>query len=354
MKSSGKKTDAKKRSKPNKPEQKRLNRQWRTGRIFHLLFRALTLVLVLALCLSVLLYRIFLGPSPAASKLLTMTLLETSALKFVPSIFLGQARVDELVSGGQVTQPPDEMDLSLISVPAQQETGSKEDEKDLELIRLRGKTYKGYLLIVKDPARVFVGTPNEAAGYSARLDKIISRYGAVAGVNANGFEDEGGMGNGSKPLGLVISQGKLVHGSESGRAVGGFDKNNVLRVGDFSTEKAKELGLRDAVAFGPVLIVNGKTAFSGKNNSGLNPRTAIGQRADGAVLLLVLDGRQADSLGATYQDEIDILLKYGAVNALNLDGGTSSAMYLNGERVNGTVAITGTRRLPCAVLVAPK
>ena len=128
----------------------------------------------------------------------------------------------------------------------------------------------------------------------------------------------------------------------------------MLRVGDFTTEQAKELMLRDAVSFGPVLVMNGEPANITSTSSGLNPRTAIGQRADGAVLLLVLDGRQTDSLGATYQDEIDIMVKYGAVNALNLDGGTSSAMYLNGERVNGTAAITGTRSLPCAVLVAPK
>lgn len=333
--------------------QKRLRREWRKGTCLHLLSRLLTLILAAALVLTVLLYRIFLGPSPTASRLMTLTLTETSALKFVPVIFLGQARVDEIVAESRVAPPSEEMDLSLISVPAP-DAPEAEDGQDLELIRLRGKTYKGYLLIVKDPSRVYVGTPADKPGKSDRLENIVARYGAVAGVNANGFEDEGGRGNGSIPLGLVISQDRLFHGATARYAAAGFDQNNVLRVGDFTTEQAKELMLRDAVSFGPVLVMNGEPANITSTSSGLNPRTAIGQRADGAVLLLVLDGRQTDSLGATYQDEIDIMVKYGAVNALNLDGGTSSAMYLNGERVNGTAAITGTRSLPCAVLVAPK
>ena len=333
--------------------QKQLRREWRKGTCLHLLSRLFTIILAAALALTVLMYRIFLGPSPAASRLMTLTLTETSALKFVPVIFLGQERVDGIVAESRVAPPSEEMDLSRISVPAPDapETG---DRQDIELIRLRGKTYKGYLLIVKDPSRVYVGTPADTPGKSDRLENIVARYGAVAGVNANGFEDEGGRGNGSVPLGLVISRDRLFHNAAARYAAAGFDPNNVLRVGDFTTDEARELMLRDAVSFGPVLVMNGEAANITSASSGLNPRTAIGQRADGAVLLLVLDGRQTDSLGATNRDEIDILLKYGAVNALNLVGGTSSAMYLNGERVNGTAAITGTRSLPCAVLVAPK
>ena len=333
--------------------QKLLRREWRKGKCLHLLSRLLMLILAAALALTVLLYRIFLGPSPTASRLLALTLTETSALKFVPVLFLGQARVDELVARSRVAPPSEEMDISLISVPAPDAAETDEGE-DIELIRLRGKTYKGYLLIVRDPSRVYVGTPADNPGKSDRLENIVARYGAVAGVNANGFEDEGGRGNGSVPLGLVVSRGRLMHNASAKYASAGFDANDVLRVGDFTAEQAKALDLRDAVSYGPVLILNGEAVNVTSASSGLNPRTAIGQRADGAVLLLVLDGRQTDSLGATYKDEIDIMLKYGAVNALNLDGGTSSAMYLNGERVNGTAAITGTRSLPCAVLVAPK
>ena len=113
----------------------------------------------------------------------------------------------------------------------------------------------------------------------------------------------------------------------------------------------KKKGIRDAITFGPALIVNGEPASVKGASSGLNPRTAIGQRADGAVLMLVIDGRQASSLGATYADEISVLLEYGAINAANLDGGSSSLMYYKGEYLNKGVLLTGSRELPTGFIV---
>ena len=96
---------------------------------------------------------------------------------------------------------------------------------------------------------------------------------------------------------------------------------------DLTQAQAEELNIRDGCGFGPVLIMNGEInqeAYS--SSSGLNPRTVIGQRKDGAVIFLCVDGRQAGSLGATYADLIDIMLEYGAYNACNMDGGSSSVM----------------------------
>ena len=94
-------------------------------------------------------------------------------------------------------------------------------------------------------------------------------------------------------------------------------------------------------------------------NSGFNPRTVIGQRADGTVIFLCVDGRQAGSLGATYGDTIDIMVEYGAVNACNLDGGSSTVMLLRDE--NGQVQFVNNvsllqedpRRMPTAFMVRP-
>ena len=83
----------------------------------------------------------------------------------------------------------------------------------------------------------------------------------------------------------------------------------------------------------------------------LNPRTVIGQRYDGAFLLMVLDGRQPSSFGSTYQDIIDIMQQYDAVNAANLDGGNSTVMVYDGETLNTTVSIKGDRRVPTAFIV---
>jgi len=85
--------------------------------------------------------------------------------------------------------------------------------------------------------------------------------------------------------------------------------------------------------------------------SGVNPRTAIGQREDGAILLLVLDGRSVSTLGATLQDVCDVMLEYGAVNVGNLDGGSSSVMVYDGEIINNCASVTGPRYIPDGFIV---
>ena len=58
-----------------------------------------------------------------------------------------------------------------------------------------------------------------------------------------------------------------------------------------------------------------------------------------------------NSLGATLQDVVDVLLSYGAVNACNLDGGSSSMMYYNGEYLNNCSSVYGVRPVPTSILV---
>ena len=176
----------------------------------------------------------------------------------------------------------------------------------------------------------------------------------MAAVNGGGSSDSGGVGNGGKPLGLVISEGKLLNkasSNEDHNTVVGFNKDNKLIIGKMTSAEAEKKGLRDALSFGPALVVNGKGAEVRGASSGLNPRTAIGQRADGAVLMLVIDGRQASSLGATYSDLIKVMVEYGAVNAINLDGGSSSLMYYRGNYLNNGVVLTGSREMPTAFIV---
>ena len=104
-------------------------------------------------------------------------------------------------------------------------------------------------------------------------------------------------------------------------------------------------------SFGPILIANGQKMDAETLDSGVNPRTAIGQRGDGAIILLVVDGRQAYSFGVTYEDCADILLNYGCINAMNMDGGSSTSMYYNGKLVNHpSNQAGGTRYLPTAWL----
>lgn len=343
-----------------KKEMSRIRRKWHFGTIRHFFLVIFTLVLSVAMLLLMLSYQIFVGPSRAGSDLLIQTLMESSAMKFYPYLFLREEQVEAALERNRVVSSDEDTDTSLITIKSRNsmtdlDQVTDEPEKDLDIIEITGPTYKGYMMIVLDPSRVSVGVcrypfKNDLPGM--RVSEIIEKYDGIAGINGGAFSDSAGRGNGGQPLGMVYSQGEqLRRADNSYKTVVGFDKNDILRVGEFSDAKAKEIGLRDAVAFGPALIINGQPSVVSGKGSGLNPRSAIGQRADGAVLLLCIDGRQANSLGASYQDLIDIMLEYGAINACNLDGGSSTAMFYNGEQINDGLAISGSRSLPTAWIV---
>ena len=347
---------------------------WRAGLS---VLTVIVLVLIGALCAG---HAAFKGPSQTVGDLLTVSMLETSALKFVPRIYYSKAQIEEIVARNSVSVGDSETDASLVVITKPTPTPSPEElaamaeleanatpvptpppanlissEDGIEVYSVKGGTYQGYMMVVLDPSRVTVGTCRDRFNGSKglQLKDIAKRYDAVAAINGGGFEDDGGVGNGGTPIGLVISDGEVKHTgrhSEYNTTVG-FNQDNVLMIGKPSESDAKKLGIRDAITFGPALIVNGEPASVKGASSGLNPRTAIGQRSDGAVLMLVIDGRQASSLGATYSDMIGILLDYGAVNAINMDGGSSSLMYYKGEYLNNGVSLTGSRNMPTAFIV---
>ena len=281
---------------------------------------------------------IFNGPSEAARDVLTMSMLESSAMKWCPAVFIGADRVAQIQSEVSVPLPEDVSDASQIIINGVSEnTASDEWAEYPDGIRIEtvyGDTYTAYVMLIRDPKDVYLATSTskfttEIPG--TRIHNEIVNEGAIASINGGAFNDDGTLGSyiGSLPIGLTVSEGEIVwDDGKSYEGFAGFTNDDVLIVANtMSADKAKELGIRDGCCFGPVLLMNGivnDTEFSG--NSGYNPRTAIGQRADGAVIFVCVDGRQAGSLGATYADLINIMVEFGAVNACNLDGGASSVM----------------------------
>lgn len=317
------------------------------GRIFALLGVVLLAIVILVVGAVTIICR---GPSTSAAEVFVNTVMETSAAKFVARIYYSEDEVNSIlrkysvIETDEVTQP---------SIPFDPIDDEEKDEIIVE--EVTGGTFRGRMMIVRDPSRVQVAA---LAAYDGRpgkrVEEFYADYGAVAAINAGGFEDIGGVGNGGTPLGIVIHNSQLMYGSLTDTSsVIGFDQNNVLVVGNMTGQEALDRGLRDAISFGPVFIVNGNAVDITGNGGGLNPRTVIGQRADGAVLLLVIDGRQASSLGASYKDCVQIMLEYGAINAANLDGGSSSMMMHNGEVINVCASLYGSRRLPNAIVVLP-
>ena len=356
--------DGKKRRKPSGKKRRGKNRRIRriVGRALLFFF---TVLIVLVGGLYAILGVVFNGPSQTMSDRLTLTLLETSAGKFVPYLYYSSEEVAAIQERNKVVELEQATDTSLISITAANRGQNREDvgpagvldeePQDIVVDEIKGSTYHGWMMIVQDPSRVFVGVCTDYFTEDKpglRIAELAKKYDAVAAINGGAFSDHNGQGNGGTPSGVTITEGRMTNARGGGDSTTvGFDQNDVLIVGKMTRDEAERMGLRDAVSFGPALIVNGEPAKVNGVSSGLNPRTAIGQRSDGAVLMLVIDGRQVNSPGASLADLVEIMARYGAVNACNLDGGSSSNIYYKGEILNDGVAITGSRRIPTAFVV---
>lgn len=242
---------------------------------------------------------------------------------------------------------------------------------NIRLETMEGTTYTAHVMIIRDPSQVYMGTSSPEFSKNTpgkRLPEAMEDEGAIAAINAGAFYDDGtsNLIVGSMPEGLVIAGGKVVWNKiqmgmpENGFV--GFDQDNKLIVAtSMTSKKAMELGIRDGCCFGPALIMDGAVNEKVYNAAPhYNPRTAIGQRADGAVIFLCIEGRIANSMGGTYKDIIDIMLRFGAVNACNLDGGSSTVMLYR-DPVTGEADWVNTysvlqaeaRRMPNFFMVRP-
>jgi exopolysaccharide biosynthesis protein len=219
-------------------------------------------------------------------------------------------------------------------------------EDSLIFAEIKGNHYKGSLIKIGDPARLSLVRSSGPEG--ELLEQLVAKHGAAGGINAGAYADDRARG---RPTGVLIVNGEQVNRCAGRRHVmGGLRGDHKLVVGVFSDVELAAQGYVWAFEFGPLLIVNGEKTRLNAFSGGLSPRTAIGQTADGSVLLLVIDGRQLGSIGATYQDVQTILYANGAVNAIGLDGGSSSSMVLNGKLVNSPSGGDDERLLPNAII----
>lgn len=219
--------------------------------------------------------------------------------------------------------------------------------------------YTGYYLVVKDPTRVKIGYTSKLKVEGETTSQIAENNNAVAAINGGAFTDQSSnslwTGNGGFPSGLIMSGGKVIYndlGENGTTDLIGMTKEGVMIVGKYSVSELEEQGIQEALSFGPSLVINGKmTPMSGDGGWGIAPRTVIGQRKDGAIILLVIDGRGVTSLGATLKEAQEVIYKLGAVNAMNLDGGKSTTMYYDGEVINTPSYSMGERTIPTAIIV---
>ncbi|MBP1156602.1 MULTISPECIES: phosphodiester glycosidase family protein [unclassified Paenibacillus] len=267
-------------------------------------------------------------------------------------IFVGAEQRDLLVQKMQNAiedAAREKQDLGMVSISQHRSADEWVQVEDIS-----GPLWKGKKMYVFDPKSIRVMTPFQS-GEGERITSMVSRTGAVAGVNGGSFDDPEGLGNGFAAIGVVISGGDIIFTDQDGsipQHIIGFTKEGKLVIGKYNIFELRDMGISEAVSFYPRLIANGKPLItSGDGGWGRAPRTAVGQKPDGTVIFIVIDGRQSNSVGATLKEVQDILLKEGAVNAGNLDGGASSELVVGDQLVTHPSSRYGERRLPSAFLV---
>jgi len=225
-------------------------------------------------------------------------------------------------------------------------------DQGLFISAIEGNGFKGKIMLIDDPSRVFLAQTPKPNVEGVRILNYLEEFDAIAGINASGFADPGGEGNGGQVIGLSCSEGNFWGSFVSYYGSVVFTSTDKLVVGNIDVWENYDI--RDGIQFGPVLVANGKKMVTGSAGYGLQPRTAIGQREDGVVVMLTIDGRNpVHSLGCTVGDLADIFEDYGVVNAACCDGGSSTIIAYDGKVLNKNSSLNAAygRRMPNAFLV---
>ena len=336
-------------------ENKKNNKIWKK-----ILIVISIIIVIGVLSVGILLY----GPYSGFRDWLITTAMTTMSHQYFATWFYDDETIQAVLDKNKVVEVDEFTDTSMtVIIDEDEEPDEKEPVKteyaneyekavleknpgnnDYKIINIKGKGYTGYLAVIYDPSRVKAVCSKNIGKSGQMLTDMAKENNALIAINGGGFDDPEFHGTGSSPLGTTFVNGKLISskGYSGSGGIIGFTEENKLVLGKMTVAEARKMKIRDAVTFGPYLIVNGKPSkIYGNGGWGTAPRTAIGQRQDGIVLFLVIDGRTVSRPGATIKDLIEIMQNYGAYNASNLDGGTSSAMVVNGKIINDPVDASG-------------
>ena len=308
----------------------------------------------IVLGLSVLLF-LFYGPWPGFRNFWITSAMTTMSHQYLATWFYSDETIAKVLASNKIIEVGEVSNPDLIKFREysgnmmiyknkyDKEILTKDKGNDLyKVINVSGKTYQGFLVAIYDPSKISIATTKYLGQRGEAITDVAKRENAIIAMNAGGFYDPDWNSNGALPHGTVIQNGKIVSDFQDANMGGGFigfTKDNKLVLGKMTKEEALQVGYRDAVEFGPFLIVNGKSSFiKGNGGWGIAPRTALGQRKDGIVLFLVINGRLPNSIGADMVDLTEIMENYGAYNAANLDGGSSSELVIKNQIINTPVA----------------
>ena len=282
---------------------------------------------------------------------MTWEIVESTTPNFPAGIKIMKGRNDELpINAWAAIIDPRDPDVDLNVIVSEdidrRETLTQFSQNKKARVVVNG----GYFLIDKTPTEhvglLYVNNRTVAPATRSVL-RNNKRYFTARG--ALGFLDDGGI-----DIAWVTSRNdSLFNFSEP-------VKNQPEEpVDSFDFSKAETWEVDDAIHAGPVLMHDGKIrvttneeVFFGSTIPDIHPRTAAGYRNSGELVLLVVDGRQVDSRGVDLQELAILMRDLGCVEAINLDGGGSSGMVVDGKLLNRPAGTTSQREVMSAIAVS--
>ena len=207
-------------------------------------------------------------------------------------------------------------------------------ENGVLLLRVKGKGYRGVLAVGKDPAALSIEMCSTLGSCGQLIGTTAEEHDGVLAMNASGFLDPGGNGNGGQLAGYAMSNGEA-HGTHFGAWAYKrieLHEDNLFYIKDANSTVGE--GCTDATEFQPAMIIDG-VKYTTDYWTDTQPRACIGQSDKYEILMLVIEGRYPldGIVGTSVNTCSDILLKHGCMQAINLDGGSSAMMWFDGKYV---------------------
>ena len=302
---------------------------------------------ILIICCFVLVY----GPIKEARVFWITTAMETMDHKYLAHIFYSNSTIKKVLQKNYYVNVNKETDTSKVTIGKiekkdtyesiyEKEIIERNENEDYKLIKFKYNEFDCFLVAIYDPTRVDVAVANgKLNGQGQILSDIAKDNQAIVAINGGGYS----WGDGY-PLGLVIKDGEVMYAREKGKLLtASITNDGILSANSISASEVKDLNIKAGLSFSPALIVNGEPIkIVGTGGSGMNPRTVIAQRKDGIILFLVVNGYNQSiswkGRGGVYLNDLLVILeRYGAYNAINMDGGSSTTMVINGELINSPV-----------------
>jgi len=331
-------------SKVNKKTDKKFSWKLLIGFIlFQLIFTVVTAPFVL-------LY----GPFENAKKTYVSSAMASMHYQWLATTFLSDEKLAELTGKNDSTGDIQNQDSSLIEIPKNRSENIERQYLD------KNPNFIGFVLIISDPSRVKVGVTSKLGKEGETVSQIAENNDAVAAINGGYFTDAQGAQewtqNGGTPTGYLMSQGKEEWNSIVGNAkspIVAITSEGKMLIGKFTVAELKEKKVTDAMTYVDTLVSGGNAVHISENEQSSSPRTMIGQRKeDGAIIFVVLDSKNPITRkAATLTDAQEVMIKLGCWNAVNLDGGKSATMYLNGEVINNPSNALGERSIASGFIV---